>query len=890
MMDAREWARNVRPSPEVIEAVSYHVDDMRLLVNMLNEYDLMRAVLGKNAELDKDKMFAAVASRCLFPREYAQLLRGRGVLADLISSYSEWGGARRDELRSAVTDLESKVSRQPHELAAAERELRALLWLAAADREQGYALESISGHDGVALDFNQFIKQGLDGSVKPGDALVLNFTHLGTRSVEYRELAGKGSGSLDSRLAAAREVAAGSARRLSELRMRLADSELTALSEALKDPAFVAHVAKRAAELNLGPVGFFVTKGLFGEDYFDYSGYFYAGSISRSDKALMLRVKAGELLPVDAKIDDPGEFLKRMNAAELREGRGILLSIASYIFGEEYKRAAFTIDWRDVVFKDSGLQPGRLAELLRGMLMHGAETELIDYLMDRVPEVLLSAVHSGAACGIAPWREMAIARILSIGQVSVDVVGVEPAETFEEIVSSITDGAQFVSSMSDATKVKAWMDDRQVWFSQIDEVLDHAVMEGLIALNAPSVNIHNIQSMGRFFNPPLKSGSIGVWWIRAQAEGALKNWLVSNHDLALEAVLEQDSDLVEDADDVKWIIAKTDSDEALHHRAVEKLNFRARSLEGFPQGLWLRMIIKQRADATWENIEKALGSAPDDELLDVVSAVLSSERSLEQLGNDFDSNDKVKILQIEPIVKRLAQLSGEHEQALARFLSRSGVAVALPSDFESGLSSDSVKLMMEGLPGQWCEWLWGEAAEIDGPWLAQYLASCVADPRALEGKVDIPAAALIDAASMIVQPGTVEQLLTIYISRVTDWGQATSDAACALIAGCEITSAGAAMRILRQFHPIPMIREATTGPAFELLARVVGQAGWVTAKPLISAASNSSLAGLSGEKGTATLPESKEAIALANSMHAAGLIRKPKHRKGSLVLVATAKF
>lgn len=890
IMDARGWADKLRPSRYVIEAVSYYVDDMRLLVNILNEYDLMRSILGRNADLDKDKMFAAVVSRCLFPREYAQLLRGRGLLSEIISSYVGWNRGRRSELQLALSDLESKVSTQPHELATAERELRTLVWLAASEREPDYILNSISAIGGSAMNFTEYVRNGLGDDVKPGDALVLDFGPIGTRRIEYRELLGRGQGSLDARMAAAREVAAGSARRLSELRKKLADSELSALSQALKDPSFVAYVAKETAEKNLGPIGFFVTKGLFGEDYFDYSGYFYAGSVSRSDKALMLRVKAGELLPVESRIDDPAEFLKRVNAAELREGRGMLLSIASHIFGRDFERAEFNVDWKEVLFRDSHLHLERLAELIRGMLARSDNGDVIEYLHLKYPAVLLSIVQPGAGCGSAPWREKSVARILSAERSINELVDDAAIESFKEVVSSITDGAQFVSSISNGDRVKDWLDKNGVSFSQIDEVLENSVMDELIRVGALSVNSHNVRSLGRFFNPPLDDGRIGLAWIRSQVESPLQRWLVRDYSFALEAVLEQGGDLHEDVKDVEWIISHINDHAALQLRAVEGLIFNAESVVSFPPHLWARAFTKQRVAINWGNTEKVISSAEGEELQEVVTTLLSSDNSLGLLSEDSESLDKMDGSDVASIVEKMVELSGEHEQGLAKFLARSGVAVKLPDDFDSGLSSASLELLMEEMSGQWCEWLWAAVEQNGNTLLAEYLASCAGDHRALEGTGDVQADTLIEAARLVTRPSAVEQLLSVFIARVPSWSQQTSDLACGLISICDVANSGGATRVLSAFHPLPMLKEAGIGPSCELLARVVGRADWATAKEFLSVTSHSALSGLSSGEGEATLPDSKETVALATSLHSAGLIRKYKRRKGALVLNATVKY
>lgn len=890
IMGAREWLPDMRPSSQVVEAVSYHVDDMRLLVNILNEYDLMMSILGRNANLDKDKMFAAVVSRCLFPREYAQLLRGRGVLAEVISSYVEWSKERRVELQSAVSELEIKVSMQPNEIAIAEKELRTLLWLAASERDSEYALNSISAPDGSVMGFNEFVRQGIGESVKPGDILSLDFGPIGVKRVEYRELLGRGQGSLDSRMTAAREVASGSARRLSELRKRLSDSNLTALSQALKDPAFRAYVAKKSSERELGPIGFFITNGLLGEDYFDYSGYFYPGSISRSDKELMLRVKAGELLPVESRIDDPAEFLKRMNTAELREGRGLLIPIVSHILGGSSTASDSAADWKDVVFSESPLHIGRVAELVRGLLAQDDSSRVVDYILNKHPAVALSIVEPNAECGVSPWREKVIARILSADVSLNDLIGAESVDHFSEIVSSITDGSQFIASVTDFDHVKDWLDKNNVWFFKVDRVLDEDVMEGLVGLNAPYVNGHNIRSFDVFFDPPLHSGRIGIAWIRAQADGPLRIWLEGNYGLALEAILEQDGELTEDVADVEWMLSQVDDDLALELRAVEKLIFKAESTDRFSEDLWARMFIKQRLVANWANLEKAMGSAKGEELQEVVTSTLNSEQSLNLLSDDRVSLDEMEESKVVAIVEKMVELSGGDEGNLAKFLARSGVAVKLPNDFVSEFSGDSMKMMMEEMSGQWCEWLWTAIGKDADPLVSAYLASCSEDYRSKEGSADVPAETLIDAARLLAQAAEVEQLIFVFIARVSDWSRETSDLACGLIGLCDISRAGAAARLLSAFNPLPMLEEAGIGSSCELLARIVGKMDWGVVKELVSVSSHSALKDLSGEKGEVTIPESKAAIALATSLHLSGFIRKPRTRKGGLVLTATARY
>lgn len=79
---------------KLIETVCYYIDEMRLIKNIVNEYDVYANVLAKDGlELDPNKLFAMVAIRNLHPNAYADLVKRRGTIYSVIDGYAKWVSA-----------------------------------------------------------------------------------------------------------------------------------------------------------------------------------------------------------------------------------------------------------------------------------------------------------------------------------------------------------------------------------------------------------------------------------------------------------------------------------------------------------------------------------------------------------------------------------------------------------------------------------------------------------------------------------------------------------------------------------------------------------------------------------------------------------------------------
>lgn len=80
-----------RLHPGLIETVCNYIDDMRLIKNIVNEFDIFSSLLGgRGVQLEPSKLFAMVVVRNLYPEAFADLIKRRGPIYSVLIGFGEW--------------------------------------------------------------------------------------------------------------------------------------------------------------------------------------------------------------------------------------------------------------------------------------------------------------------------------------------------------------------------------------------------------------------------------------------------------------------------------------------------------------------------------------------------------------------------------------------------------------------------------------------------------------------------------------------------------------------------------------------------------------------------------------------------------------------------------
>jgi len=88
-----------------VRDVSIYIDDMRILKNMLAEYEILANALGKHDRREFQSMFSMVVYKVLCPTDYAALLKRKGILYEIIHSDETFAKYVEEELQTQVATL-----------------------------------------------------------------------------------------------------------------------------------------------------------------------------------------------------------------------------------------------------------------------------------------------------------------------------------------------------------------------------------------------------------------------------------------------------------------------------------------------------------------------------------------------------------------------------------------------------------------------------------------------------------------------------------------------------------------------------------------------------------------------------------------------------------------
>jgi len=106
-----------------ISQVSLYIDDMRLLLNIYNEY----MVYKKNLDSDKlnhNQILALVICKNFYPLEFAKLHNREGIIYDLVENKPQYVKAKIEELNNKKVDLQTEIKNIENENISSLNELR----------------------------------------------------------------------------------------------------------------------------------------------------------------------------------------------------------------------------------------------------------------------------------------------------------------------------------------------------------------------------------------------------------------------------------------------------------------------------------------------------------------------------------------------------------------------------------------------------------------------------------------------------------------------------------------------------------------------------------------------------------------------------------------------
>ena len=311
-----------------ITDISAFVNDMRVLTNVVNEFDLYRNLLDK--KLNKEKLLAMILYKNLYPTDFSLLHQNKGVVYETFIST----GLLKDEIkkddRKRLEEIDLEIQAISEESLRSIEELRAVI--------VGKILKLWPGSDweiyidGNKVDISSLyseknIQHILNGNISFRNNYysydVKNFT-----AEEIKSTLGE-SYNYSKRKTLIQSIADDKIEYLREERKVFADAlsateKFTLLDIAKSDRNIFEHVDTiKGHEEKYKVLKYLLEKGYIDEKYFFYISIFQEGRLTPSDQEFLLSIKFNAPKEFDYKLQEIPSLIQNLSVVDY-DHKGIL--------------------------------------------------------------------------------------------------------------------------------------------------------------------------------------------------------------------------------------------------------------------------------------------------------------------------------------------------------------------------------------------------------------------------------------------------------------------------------------------------------------------------------------------------------------------------------------
>ncbi|MGL3339486.1 YobI family P-loop NTPase [Pseudomonas aeruginosa] len=623
----------------LVETVCYYIDDLRLVKNIVNEFDMFSNILASGLRLEPDKLFAIVAIRNLHPGAYADLVKRRGAIYGVIKGLDTWKIQQNSANAKRLDDLRRERDERVFELANNVAELRAYVWFTIL-RLTGTEIATHVQIGSTYYTAQQFVTEEVFDSLK-NQAIQLSTVALNQHGQRFNRSASSVSMTevLNATSYERRHALLG--RRLGTIADEIAAVQRE--SDQVIRMSFATAVKKGYGEVvrshlpGLDVVSYLMLHGFLDADYTDYLGYFYEGSLTPGDKDLILSLRRGVLPEVSTPVDSPCTVLEKLKSDELDEGRGIIVDLIACLSARPTSLAAGSADTQLSHILRSGLDEHteRMAIAVRELLSRIDAAEFIRAVYRLEPKLfnsLFNARDTGDADGVFEGSEarqsLVKAIVDNLPESDFKTLAGDASTDLVPTIDGLEDASRLMPGLESNVGAWAWLRAHPVQFASLGHTMSLADLErlidwGCIKINLPMLSLICAKSEAGQDSKDAKSepadvGIVSLRRLQALSINGLGNYLLSHADELGSALLDQSAVLDESSDSLASLLAELDADHDLTNRLFDHTTCDLHTLTDAPRHLWTKALESDRlvakAGAVWIFFEKVIG--PDGHVSD----------------------------------------------------------------------------------------------------------------------------------------------------------------------------------------------------------------------------------------------------------------------------------
>ena len=339
-----------------LEDIGLYVDDMRLLKNSVNEFKIYDQKINvedyktneqadttkfhDKTSRDRNKIFALVLYKNLYPKDFADLICNKGELYEVFKEKKQLAGKKIQEIQKKIPPLESELKKIESQVLSQNvkdvNELR-VLYVAkifskrpadAYIRDNVYDFVSDENFNKLRLQGRVAVSQYTNYGQKSNYSIGFNFSDIEKEidpqyTYDQREKMIKDKS--DGEIAKIKK-------QIDECRNAISEMEQKSIKDMLQDFPEMDFVSKIKSPQKKEFVDYLLRHGYIDEDYSRYISYFYVDSLSENDKRYLRLIKNNQApSDVSLELSNFGKVVKRIQKHEWKYFAVLNLSLLKYL-------------------------------------------------------------------------------------------------------------------------------------------------------------------------------------------------------------------------------------------------------------------------------------------------------------------------------------------------------------------------------------------------------------------------------------------------------------------------------------------------------------------------------------------------------------------------------
>ncbi len=345
LQQGERLALDERLDRQFLREVSRHLDDLRLIQNIFNEYAIYSANIESDEDnwLDANKLLGILIYKNVYPRDFERLHRSEGNLADLLvvkpKLIAQGEAVKRDE----ITKLESLLEFGERQVASDLRQLRQIYAMELIEMLPANTISVNLGNAGMVSLAGLPEHDQFESVFSAANVAVRSFNHSQQVNIAGLQDRVDPDNSFEARKAAietnAHDARNAAIRRIRTLRTEIASLRTSRFEELLRSNSDKLDALFAPFGKNGALARYLVLAGHLDDTYYQYTSLFHSGRLSPDDNRFLIQIRAFTTPEPNFPIDNPTEVVAAMRDDDFRQSYALNVVIVDCLLADPVRYA-----------------------------------------------------------------------------------------------------------------------------------------------------------------------------------------------------------------------------------------------------------------------------------------------------------------------------------------------------------------------------------------------------------------------------------------------------------------------------------------------------------------------------------------------------------------------